>query len=183
MDLKPGYRKTDAGVLPKDWEVRPLGESLVNRPRYGINAAAVPYSDRLPTYIRITDISPEGLFAPTELVSVGAPGADGYFLEEGDLVFARTGASVGKSYRSRRDDGQLVFAGFLIRVRPNPEVLLPSYLSAYATTGPYWSWVRLMSMRSGQPGINGNEYCQLPIPLPPPTEQRAIAGALSDVDA
>ncbi|MDO8737214.1 MAG: restriction endonuclease subunit S [Thermoleophilia bacterium] len=183
MEVSPGYTQNSAGPFPVDWKIRPLSESLVDRPRYGINAAAVPFSDRLPTYIRITDISPEGHFAAAEQVSVDAVGAGDYFLSEGDIVFARTGASVGKSYRYRSEDGPLVFAGFLIRVRTNPNCLLPGFLAAYVTTGPYWSWVRLMSMRSGQPGINGTEYAQLPVPHPPLPEQRAIAAALSDVDA
>ena len=75
-----------------------------------------------------------------------------------------------------------MFAGFLIRVHPNPEILNVAYLSAYVTTGFFWNWVRLMSMRSGQPGINGNEYAQLPIKLPPISEQTAIASILSDMD-
>jgi type I restriction enzyme S subunit len=104
-------------------------------------------------------------------------------LNQGDLVFARTGASVGKSYLYDTGDGQLVFAGFLIRVRPNPEVLVSAFLAAYVTTRSYWNWVRFMSMRSGQPGINGNEYAQLPIPLPSLPEQTAIAEVLSDMDA
>jgi type I restriction enzyme S subunit len=79
-------------------------------------------------------------------------------------------------------DGELVFAGFLIRVRPNPELLVSAFLAAYTTTKPYWSWVRLMSMRSGQPGINGNEFAQLPLLLPPLPEQTAIATVLSDMD-
>jgi type I restriction enzyme S subunit len=84
-------------------------------------------------------------------------------------------------YDSR--DGQLVFAGFLIRVHPNPELLVTAFLAAYATTKPYWNWVHLMSMRSGQPGINGNEYAQLPLFVPPLPEQTAIAEVLSDMDA
>jgi type I restriction enzyme S subunit len=154
----------------------------MHRPSYGINAPAVPYSEFLPVYIRITDITEDSRFLPTERVSVRSELSDNYFLEDGDIVFARTGASVGKSYRYRLHDGPLVFAGFLIRVRPDTAKLLPSFVSAYVTTGAYWRWVRLTSMRSGQPGINGNEYAQLPIPLPPISEQRAIAAALSDVD-
>ncbi|MCK6487677.1 MAG: restriction endonuclease subunit S, partial [Planctomycetes bacterium] len=61
--------------------------------------------------------------------------------------------------------------------------LIPEHLAALATTGSYWRWVRLMSMRSGQPGINGREYGQLPLGVPPLPEQRAIAAALGDVDA
>jgi type I restriction enzyme S subunit len=163
--------------------VKRLGDCLLSRPEYGINAPAVPFSDKLPTYIRITDISEHGRFCPDPRVSVGAPSADQFYLHDGEVVFARTGASVGKSYLYDSRDGQLVFAGFLIRVRPNPELLLPAFLAAYVTTKPYWNWVRLMSMRSGQPGINGNEYAQLPLSLPCLAEQIAIAEVLTDMDA
>jgi type I restriction enzyme S subunit len=182
--VKPGYKQTEVGVIPEDWNVHTLRSCLSAQPDYGINAPAVPFSDKLPAYIRITDITEDGRFSSDNPVSVQRADADRYYLNDGNIVFARTGASVGKSYLYKPKDGKLVFAGFLIRVSPDAEKLVPAYLSGYVTTGGYWSWVRLMSMRSGQPGINGKEYGQLPIPLPPTiNEQRAIAGALSDVDA
>ncbi|MDR8786187.1 type I restriction enzyme specificity protein [Burkholderia multivorans] len=134
-------------------------------------------------YIRITDITEDGGFSPDKLASVNAEYSDAYFLSDGDIVLARTGASVGKSYRYKTTDGPLVFAGFLIRVKPDGTKLLPGYVASYLKTGSYWRWVQLNSMRSGQPGINGNEYAKLPLPLPPLPEQSAIATALSDVDA
>lgn len=181
--IKPGYKRSEVGVIPVEWEVKAFGDCLVGRPRYGINAPAVPFSDRLPAYIRITDITEDGRFGAAHPVSVDSALAVDYYLNDGDLVFARTGASVGKSYRYVPDDGPLVFAGFLIQTRPNPEVLSAAYAAAYVTTGAYWNWVRLMSMRSGQPGINGNEFAKLPVPIPSVAEQHAIADALSDVDA
>ena len=170
----PGFRG--------EWLTKPLGDCLLSRPEYGINAAAVPFSDQFPTYIRITDISEHGRFVPAPRVSVTAARADKFYLHEGDLVFARTGASVGKSYLYDARDGQLVFAGFMIRVRPDLQILNPSFLAAFALTSSYWNWVRMMSMRSGQPGINGNEYSRLPVPLPSRPEQDAIAAILSDMD-
>jgi len=184
MELKKGYKQTEVGVIPSDWEVKKLGEYLLKKPDYGINAPAVPLFDALPTYIRITDISDDGLFIKNDNVSVNHPQAELYFLEKGDLVFARTGASVGKTYLYNQEDGKLVFAGFLIRVRPRQKILDSNYLKFFTQTSLYWNWVGVNSMRSGQPGINGHEYSQLPIPLPPTiAEQTAIAAALSDADA
>ncbi|CAG0943486.1 hypothetical protein GPROT2_02143 [Gammaproteobacteria bacterium] len=183
MEVRPGYKQTAVGVIPEEWNVSQLGDCLETRPSYGINAAAVPFSDRLPVYIRITDISDDGHFSPAPRVSVRSEMSHEFLLADGDIVFARTGASVGKSYKYNPNDGPLVYAGFLIRVRTDAEKLLPAFVAAFATTGTYWRWVRLMSMRSGQPGINGNEYARLPVPLPSLDEQRAIAAALSDVDA
>ncbi|WP_009630039.1 restriction endonuclease subunit S [Synechocystis sp. PCC 7509] len=181
--VREGYKQTEIGLIPEDWEVKQLKTALKTNPQYGINAAAVVCQGDLPTYIRITDISEDGYFKPENLASVRHSSANQYFLEEGDLVFARTGASVGKSYFYRSQDGRLVYAGFLIKVQPNKSVLLPSFLSQYVKTKAYWNWVLVMSMRSGQPGINGNEYSQLLLPFPKLEEQHAIAQALSDVDA
>ncbi|MCK6490883.1 MAG: hypothetical protein L6R48_21740, partial [Planctomycetes bacterium] len=107
-----GYKRTEVGVIPEEWEVIQLRECLAEPPRYGINAPAVPQSDLLPAYIRITDISEEGKYAPDSPVCVNRADAASYYLEDGDLVFARTGASVGKSYLHRNANGRLVFAGF-----------------------------------------------------------------------
>jgi type I restriction enzyme S subunit len=184
MELKPGYKQTEVGPIPADWNVTPLNQCLSRPPRYGINAAAVPFDDTLPTYIRITDISEDGRFVPAPKVSVAHREATEYLLSDGDLVFARTGASVGKSYCYDPSDGVLVFAGFLIQITPDINRLRPRLLKQYVQTAAYWNWVATMSTRSGQPGINGQEYGTLLLPLPPTTdEQDAIAMALSDVDA
>lgn len=172
----------DAG----EWEGITLGMLLDRPPEYGVNAAAVPFSENLPTYIRITDINDDGQFEPRAQVSVDIDATDEQYLEDGDIVLARTGASVGKSYRYRKEDGRLVYAGFLIRVKPNPERLLSQFLAAYLSTWSYWDWVRLTSARSGQPGINGTEYASMPLPLPPDrgslSEQQKIADCLGSVD-
>jgi type I restriction enzyme S subunit len=182
--VKPGFKQTEVGVIPVDWDVHQLGELLANAPSYGIGAPAIPFDSRYPTYLRITDISEDGRFIDESKASVKHPLATGYMLSEGDLVLARTGASVGKSYLYDQRDGELVFAGFLIRARPDTKKLEPRYLQYFTHSRPYWNWIKVNSMRSGQPGINGREYASLLIPLPPTkAEQEAIAEALSDADA
>jgi type I restriction enzyme S subunit len=133
-------------------------------------------------YVRITDIDGDGRFTPDPKVGVSHPNSGDYVLQPGEIVFARTGASVGKSYLYDPRDGELVYAGFLINVAPNPDLLNPKYLALIAQTGDFWNWVTRISMRSGQPGINGREYAQLPIPLPDIETQGLIADAVTDIE-
>ncbi|MEY1272786.1 restriction endonuclease subunit S [Proteus mirabilis] len=184
LNLIPaGYKQTEVGVIPEDWKVSQLRDLLKTPPKYGINAPAVPLEGKLPVYIRITDISEDGYFKPSEKVGVKSQFSSQYQLANGDIVLARTGASVGKSYLYKEHDGTLIYAGFLIKVSPDKDILEPRFLFQYLQTQRYWSWVNVNSMRSGQPGINGNEYGSLFVPLPKIDEQTAIANALSDVDA
>jgi type I restriction enzyme S subunit len=183
MEVSQLYKNSEIGIIPQDWKVVRLKDCLLRSPEYGINAPAVKFDENLPTYIRITDITEEGYFSSNDKVSVNHHDSSRYFLEKGDIVFARTGASVGKSYLYAESDGGLVFAGFLIRIKLDSSKLIPIYLANFVKTKCFWDWVRIMSMRSGQPGINGKEYAQLLLPLPPLPEQQAIAKVLSDVDA
>ncbi|MGO8627718.1 restriction endonuclease subunit S [Rhizobium ruizarguesonis] len=166
-----------------EWASKPMGMLLSGSPDYGVNAAAVPFSENLPKYLRITDISEDNRYLPDRQVSVDLDATDENYLDEGDIVLARTGASVGKSYRYRKVDGRLVFAGFLIRIRPNPRSLNPTYLANFLTSDQFWKWVEVTSARSGQPGINSTEYSALAIPLPPDlSEQKRIADCLTSLD-
>lgn len=163
------------------WIVRRFGDCLSENPTYGINAAGVALDSRLPLYLRITDIGEDGEIFTCNRVSVDHPDSSGYILMEHDIVFARTGASVGKTYLYKSEHGAMVFAGFLIRARINPSLLNPKFFFSYTHTRGYWKWVRMMSMRSGQPGINGIEYASLEIELPPTVaEQAAIAEIIFD---
>lgn len=178
ITTKPFYNSS----IPSDWEVKKLGECCLIKGEYGINAAAVEYSDELPTYIRITDIDDDGNYSAIKKVSVNDENSGSFILRKGDIVFARTGATVGKTYLYDERDGELVFAGFLIRFRPDENILLTEHLKNFTLTKSYWDWVKPISMRSGQPGINAEEYGLLKLPLPPLPEQKAIAHILSLMD-
>ncbi len=166
-----------------EWEVTTLGKCLVSKLEYGLNAPAVEYSDSLPTYLRITDISEDGAFIDSQKVSVNVIVTKENYLKEGDIVLTRTGASVGKSYRYNKDDGELVFAGFLIRIRPDPTKVSSAFIYYNLNTSFYWKWINATSVRSGQPGVNSNEYSTFPLTLPSLPEQKKIADFLSSLDA
>ena len=176
--IPSGYKPSPLGPIPEDWEVKRLGYLCENKGDYGLNAPATDYSVNLPTYLRITDIDDNGNFIHSAKKSVDNLSAKEYYLKDGDIVFARTGATVGKTYLYDVRDGQLVYAGFLIKFSPNPNKLIPYYLKAHTETKDYTNWVAITSQRSGQPGINAAEYCSLKLAIPPIEEQERICNVL-----
>lgn len=139
-----------------------------------MNAAAVKF-DGKHKYIRITDIDEETSdFIPNPLSSPDGALEQKYLVKENDILFARTGASVGKSYLYNHNDGELYFAGFLIRARIKPEYN-GAFIYYQTKSKKYDRWVKLTSMRSGQPGINSQEYSSYPIAITCKVEQDKIA--------
>jgi len=172
--------KDENGKDYADWEEKKLGEVCTNI-SYGMNAAATTY-DGQNKYLRITDIdeSSDGLNLD-KLTSPNGLLEDKFRVKEGDLLFARTGASVGKTYLYRNSDGILYFAGFLIRFRVKGAI--PAFVYLQTQTSKYNKWIKVMSMRSGQPGINAEEYKIFEISFPCLEEQQKIANFLSSIDA
>lgn len=180
--VKEGFYESPIGSLPTGWNVATLGSVAKGKLTYGLNAPATAYIDSLPQYIRITDITEDGQYSKSERASVNVEPEEKYWLQEGDIVLARTGASTGKSYLYNSKDGRMVYAGFLIKASVDSERYVPKFIAAQLRTARYWRWVEKTSMRSGQPGINGTEYSSYLLPIPNYEEQQAIATALSDVD-
>jgi len=177
-----GYKQTIVGIIPKDWGDKRLEELSLKSGKYGINAAGVDYSEDFPRYLRITDISDEGRYIGKNEKSVDHKDSQNYLLNVGDIVFARTGNTTGKTYLYEESDGELVYAGFLIKYSINLEVANPKLIFYHTQTNRYWNWVKVMSARSGQPGINSKEYNKLSFPLASYMEQQKIADILATWD-
>jgi len=177
--IRQGYKETTIGLIPKEWEVRHLGECCKGKPQYGANASSVDYDPSLPRYIRITDITEDGDLIQTDKRSIPIEKVYRAILNRGDFLFARTGATVGKTYLHHSYKGVCAFAGYLIRFVPNPEILLPEYLKYYTETSKYWDWVKNTTRAGAQPNINSQEYSSLKIPCPPIHEQESIVKILS----
>jgi len=171
--------KDENGEDYLEWEEKKLGE-VASDCMYGMNAAARDF-DGENKYIRITDISENThKFDPNPLCSPNGDLDDKFLLKENDIVFARTGASTGKSYLYDKNDEKLYFAGFLIKFNINKA---NSKFVFYNTIQEdYANWVNVMSVRSGQPGINAEEYKKLTIRFPSIPEQTKIAEFLSLID-
>lgn len=153
---------------------------------YGLNAAATTY-DGQHKYLRITDIDDESRkFSGKELTSpnVDLSNASDYLdykLQENDIVFARTGASVGKTYLYDTSDGDVYYAGFLIRVKIDSKYDA-NFIFQKTLTSDYSHFVVVTSQRSGQPGINAQEYANWEMLVPELNEQKKIGRFLTDFD-
>ena len=147
---------------------------------YGMNAAAKNY-DGVNKYIRITDIDEtSSTYTDKDIVSPDGVLTDNYLVNNRDILLARTGASTGKSYLYKKSDGKLYYAGFLIRA--NVTTHDPYFVFSQLHIHRYWRWVSIMSARSGQPGINSQEYASFPIYTTSIEEESKIAKLLSLLD-
>ena len=163
----------------EEWEKCKFGE-IATGFDYGMNAAAKPY-DGQNKYIRITDIDEtSSTYNNEDVVSPDGTLSENYMVNERDILLARTGASTGKSYLYRKSDGKLYFAGFLIRA--NVAEHNPYFVFSQLHTHRYWRWVSIMSARSGQPGINSQEYASFPIFTTTLIEENKISTLLSLID-
>src|SRR5262249_3595690 len=128
-----------------------------------------------PRMLRITDIQAEAVnWESVPYCRIDDARATKYRLARGDLVFARTGATTGKSYLLEEDPPDAVFASYLIRVRLHSEVN-SAYVYAFFRSLLYWQQIADASRGTGQPNVNGTRLAQLWVPVPGPGEQELIA--------
>ena len=150
---------------------------------YGLNASAKDF-DGTHKYIRITDIDDSlRFFDESNLTSpdIDFANSDNYLLKRGDILFARTGASVGKSYIHKDDESIVYFAGFLIRARVSAEYDA-DYIYQNTLTEKYNTFIKIMSQRSGQPGVNAQEYASYSLGIPSFEEMQKLGTFFRTLD-
>lgn len=193
-ELKKGYLQkmfpSEGETIPElrfkgfdyEWEEKKLRD-ITSGFKYGLNSASAEY-DGKNKYLRITDIDDESRkFIKNNLTSpkIKLDEAIEYQLSDGDILFARTGASVGKTYLYNKNDGIVYFAGFLIRIKANKEHDA-TFIYQNTLTNSYTNYIKIMSQRSGQPGVNANEYKDFRLMTPLKKEQLRISKLLILMD-
>ncbi len=156
--------------------------SVGNKGNYGIGASAVEYDDSLYTYLRITDITDDGRLNKEGLMSVDDEDAKNYLLYEDDIVFARTGNSTGRSYFYEPSDGELVYAGFLIKFKLDRNKVNPRYIKLYTLTKQYRNWIDSFSTGSTRKNINAKMYGEMDIYIPPRKVQDNIVNIIEPLN-
>lgn len=179
--LNPNVKMKNSGV---EWigeinECRTLHKLkflLKSNLMYGANESAESDETLFPRYIRITDIDEEGQLRPDTFKSLSPGKAAPYLLEKGDVLFARSGATAGKTYLFD-EDIKACFAGYLIKASLGQKIL-PKYLCYFTKSGVYDNWKRIIFIQATIPNIGAEKYSNLLIPLPTIEEQKRIIGFL-----
>lgn len=165
-----------------EWKTYRLEELCTAKGSYGIGAPAVAYDANKYTYLRITDINDDGTLNHNGLMSVEDERAGDYLLKENDIVFARTGNSTGRTYFYDGRDGELVYAGFLIKFSLDNKKVNPRILKYYTHSQPYYDWVRSFDTGGTRGNINAKVFGAMPITLPPRHQQDRIVEILKSLD-
>lgn len=169
--------------LPAGWEVKKLKDVAINCGDYGANAPALPYKTGDVRYIRITDIDDYGHLISEDKVSLDETIAQNYLLKDNDILFARTGDTVGKSLLYKSYMGRAAYAGYLIRFTLDEKLILPEYFDAIAKSDIFEAFKISMKRIGAKPNINSREYGIFRFPMPLNLdEQKGIAKLFTKVD-
>lgn len=163
----------------RGWDVKKIKDIATEKLSYGSGASAVPFNTSV-RYIRITDINEYGELKDEKV----SPNIfdEKYLLAEGDILFARSGATVGKTYLHKKNENPCIYAGYLIRLRPNEMIVLPYYVYYYTKSNYYKSFICANQRVVAQPNINAKQYGNLDIPLPPLPLQHLFAQRIEQIE-
>ena len=182
--LNPDAQMRDSGIewigqIPEHWEVKRL-KSILQKPlQYGANESGSSFNENQPRYVRITDILDNDLRDNIEKQSLTEEQAEGYILQHNDILFARSGGTVGKSFIFDEKYGRCAFAGYLIKASVCQESV-PKFIYYYTLTSCYEEWKKQIFIQSTIQNIGADRYSQLQIPIPNRIEQQAIADDLDE---
>ncbi|MBU3587923.1 restriction endonuclease subunit S [Polynucleobacter sp. 31A-FELB] len=169
------------GEIPAHWEVTKFKFLLNESLQYGANESGDAGQEGWPRYIRITDIDSDGNLKNESIKTLNPELAAPYILKHGDILFARSGGTVGKSFIFDGAYGESCFAGYLIKASVDSTRILPEYLKYITESHMYWEYILGTQSQSTIQNVSAEKYARLPIPLPTIDEQHVICKKLDAV--
>lgn len=175
--LNPNAEMKDSGIdwlgeIPKHWAVKRLKNILLEKMMYGANEIADEDDEQNPRYIRITDFGSNGELRDDTFKSLPFEIAKGYLLQEGDILFARSGATVGKTFQFRNYKGIACFAGYLIKARPNFNIITSDFLFFFTQSNGYENWKNSIFSKATIENIGADKYQLLKLSVPPTIDEQ-----------
>ncbi len=162
------------GKIPTHWSVLNLKYLLKSKLKYGANEEAKDANPEHPRYIRITDFGFDGKLSDDTFRSLPLKKAKEYLLNEGDILFARSGATVGKTFQFKEYNGLACFAGYLIKASPNAQKILSDFLYLYTQSSLFEEWKNGIFDKATIENIGADKYAVLKVIVPPIEEQEQI---------
>jgi len=178
LDPYPKYKPSGTewlGDLPEHWALNRLKFLLTEPLKYGANEAAEMDDRDLPRYVRITDVDENDSLRDETFRSLPHDVAAPYLLRDGDLLFARSGATAGKTFLYRTRWGACAYAGYLIRARIDRKKGSPEFIRYFTASASYWQWLASAFIQATIQNVSAERYASLWLPVPPLPEQLAIA--------
>ena len=167
----PHYENEVPFEVPEGWCWTTIGE-VSSSILYGVSESAKETGAY--KLLRITDIQDNKVnWDSVPYTDFDKDKALNYLLQDGDILFARTGATVGKSYLVSGLTKDSIYASYLIRVQTS-QLIFPEYIKCFFESGYYWEQISLSSVGIGQPNVNGTTLANLNVPIPPYKEQSRI---------
>lgn len=166
------------GEIPAEWGTKKLKNCTKTSLNYGANESGEDFVEGHLRYIRITDIIDTKTLYETDIKSLSPEIATQYSLIPGDILLARSGATVGKSFQYQEKHGSCCYAGYLILCRPNDTIINSSFLLFILQSHYYWKYISGMSIQATIQNVSAEKYGNLPIPTPTTLEQQSIAAFL-----
>lgn len=167
--------------IKSGWKIKPLKRLLIEKLKYGANESAENENHDEPRYIRITDFDKSGKLKDDTFKSLPNDIAEPYLLSEGDVLFARSGATVGKTFIFKNYSGKACFAGYLIKANCDRAKLLPEFLYYYTKSKCYEEWKNLIFTQATIQNIGADKYQYLVLPVPSIKEQKEIVSTIDNV--
>ena len=165
---------------PKEgWEEKTLKDVSVIHGNYGLSVPSTEFNGV--RYLRITDITEWGDLNDEKVSAKLDEEKEQELLEEGDILFARTGATVGKTLMYKEAFGKCLFAGYLIRYRLNKEIVLPKFVFYITHSDNYYKWVLENQKAAAQPNISAKLYNEYNVSYPSLSEQQSIVATLDSL--
>lgn len=182
--LNPDMSMKDSGIewigeIPGQWKLCRLKSLLTMPMQYGANESGEQFDENEPRYIRITDIDMDSKLKDDGKLSLPLDRAKPYLLDDGDILFARSGATVGKSFIYSKEFGLSAFAGYLIRAKLN-EKSLPKFVFYYTLSNSYIEWKNRIFIQATIQNIGANKYSNMEIAMPLIEEQKEIINYLDN---